>query len=209
MKKLKLIIAALLSFSVAAMPIPVYADAVITGEIKDDLTLEIDNEKFSEVEILNPGDTWENKITIKNNSDLDYDVSLVEITNNIEDPILYNNVECDVVVNNESVHNGKLSDTVEENWIAVKANSTVDYIVKFLAPGPDMDNSMQGRPLSVKFTFEARIEEIPVDESDENNIQPVQTGDRTDIIVLAVMGSVSLIFFGIFCYKKYKEKKRN
>ena len=132
MKKLKLIIAALLSFSVAAMPIPVYADAVITGEIKDDLTLEIDNEKFSEVEILNPGDTWENKITIKNNSDLDYDVSLVEITNNIEDPILYNNVECDVVVNNESVHNGKLSDTVEENWIAVIANSTVDYIVKFL-----------------------------------------------------------------------------
>lgn len=174
MKKILLNILFVIMAVYIFIPLEVYADTTIKGDITNKLVLEADSKLFSHLEILNPGDRWDDKIIIKNESDYDYQVSLVEIANNIKDDALYNIVESTITFDDEVIYKGTLNAFINctEKWIDIKAKNKIVFKVSFYAPD-ELDNSYQGKDLNAKFVFEARIEELPVD---SGNGKIVQTG---------------------------------
>lgn len=192
-------------------PLQVYAETKIKGEVTDNLEINASDKYFSKKEILTPGDIWKSSITVENTGDYDYDISLDSIESNTEDTSLHNIVEVVIKHGDDIIFDGPLSSEVKEKWITVKAHDKIEYNLEFTAP-TEMSNELQGKKLDSKFVFEARIEEIPVVESGEDDTgisKTVKTSDDNKIdnyIFLSMLG-VTGIFTSIHLVLKNKKKE--
>ena len=193
MEKLYTLIIALLLMTVS---VPVYATdtskpivqhiggTTLIGEVSDKISIEFSNKCFFEADIMNPGDTWESIISLKNNStDTNIQVSLVEIYSLLKDTKLFDALDLKIYLGEDLAYSGDYSKTPTPvfNWIDVPAGSSVDLKVITYFPG-ECGNEYQSTPFKADWVFEARMAEKPVDEGTPTkpvDNEKVKTGDES------------------------------
>lgn len=214
MKKLYTLIIALLLMITS---VPVYAadtskptvqhigGTTLIGEVGDNISIDFTNKCFFEAEIMNPGDTWESIISLKNNSpDTNIQISLVEIVSLLKDTKLFDALELEIYLGDDLIYSGDYSKTPTPvlYWIDVPAGSALELKVITHFPG-ECGNEYQNTPFKADWVFEARMAEKLVEEGDptkpvEN--EKVKTGDEPKnyygfyiLGAAAVLGSILLI----------------
>lgn len=211
MKKIYTLIIALLLMTIT---VPVYAadtskptvqhigGTTLMGEVSDKISIEFSNKSFFEADIMNPGDTWESIISLKNNStDTNIQVSLVEIYSLLKDTKLFDALDLKIYLGEDLVYSGDYAKTPTPvfNWIDVPAGSSVDLRVITSFPG-ECGNEYQSTPFKADWVFEARMAEKLVNEekSDKPTNEKVKTGDdithNYGYVFLGTACGVSLIF---------------
>ncbi|MCI9545794.1 MAG: hypothetical protein HFH60_03755 [Lachnospiraceae bacterium] len=191
MKKLYTLIMALLLMTVS---VPVYAadtskptiqhigGTTLIGEVSDKISIEFSDKCFFEADIMNPGDTWESVISLKNTSkDTNIQVSLVEIYSLLKDSKLFDALDLKIYLGEDLAYSGDYSKTPTPvfNWIDVPAGSSVDLRVITHFPG-ECGNEYQSTPFKADWVFEARMAEKPVKEETPGKPtnETVKTGDE-------------------------------
>lgn len=214
MKKLCTLITALLLMITS---VPVYAadtskptvqhigGTTLIGEVGDNISIDFTNKSFFEAEIMNPGDTWESIISLKNNSpDTNIQVSLVEIISLLKDTKLFDALELQIYLGDDLAYSGDYSKTPSPvfSWIDVPAGSALELKVITHFPG-ECGNEYQNTPFKTDWIFEARMAEKPVNEgtpTEPVENENVKTGDESKnyygwyiLGAAAILGSVLLI----------------
>ena len=186
MKKICLYLLSLITaFSLAA---PVYASnvnivededngTVLIGEFTDNIDIEFNNEYFFKEDIMNPGDVWESYITLKNNSDQNMQISLVEIKNVLEDSLLFDALKIEIYLDDGIVYKGNYNNTTSRifDWVDFPMHSEIKLKVITAFPG-ECDNAYQGKRFEADWIFEARCAEKTINEITD---EKTQTGDES------------------------------
>lgn len=189
---------------------PVYAETEVkmTGTYYDKFELKGNGTSLFDIPIMNPGDVWENSISIKNTTSDNMEVKLSEITNKNKDNLLFDVLEVVIKINGEVIYEGLYKDVPSSKWVTVSPNSSmvVDVTLKF--PG-ECGNEYQGKKLDSTWTFEARLPDgaTPTPKPPKDDKNPVPTGVVSGLYVGASICLGSLLFFILLGKRKDDEEK--
>lgn len=202
---------------------PVYAvkmDGVeITGTYSEQFKLETSSGSLFELPIMNPGDIWENKVNIKNDTESPMEIKLSEVVSDIEDTDIFDVLEAEIYINDKLFFEGLYKDIPASEWITIEPGDeiAIDVVLKF--PGT-CGNEYQGKEFDSTWKFESRLPEgakPPVDaEPDKDTTVKDETvpdsGRESNFhlfIGLAAISGVCLLLLIIPFKKNDKEEKRN
>lgn len=141
---------------------PIYATGLDTehgftliGEYKDRVSLISEGRDVFNVSNIAPGDMWHSSIKFKNKN-IRYNnsmvISLIDITNNIEDAAMFNILDVTATYNGEVVFTGKYNQIFENlSKLDFKHNDKLDFT--FSMP-IDCKNEYQNRILDSTWIFE-------------------------------------------------------
>lgn len=180
---------------------PVYAssDVEMVGTYSDKFELNSDGDLF-DIPIMNPGDVWENKVEIKNNTGEKMEVQLVEVVNDIDDAMLFDVLQVVITINGEEYYKGPYNNIHKSDWIPVENGKTMVVAVKLTFPG-ECGNEYQGKDLDSTWKFEARLPE-GAPETPEKPKDPVPTGVVRGAYIGGMVCIGAFIFFVILGKKK-------
>lgn len=213
MKKMySIILAIILMFSTMC---PVYATeevvqpsvqhiggATLIGEFADNLDIEFNNEYFFKADIMNPGDRWKSVITLKNTSDKDMQISLVEIKNVLKDTMLYDILYIEIYLGNDLIYTGDYNKIPAPvfYWINFPANSMYELNVYTYFPA-ECGNEYQNKSFETNWTFEVRA-------ANQVEEEEVRTGDQSkDPIIYSVLGITCLVAIILLVVNKKEDKE--
>ena len=160
----------------------------LVGEFADRIEVDFTETYFFKANIMNPGDRWESIITLKNNSDEDMEISLVEIRNMLDDSLLFDALDLEFYIGQELIYKGPYNATEKPvfNWIDFPKNSVYELYIYTIFPG-ECGNEYQGKKFEANWIFEVRCDEKQISEIPNEEID---TGDDTKI------GMYGYIFLG-------------
>lgn len=148
----------------------------------NDLGLEVipDSSKFFDLTNLNPGDTKEAKLTIKNNYIATFELFMraekVDSNSQGEDADLFKHLQLTIYLGDKEIYSGSMKDFATSNISLGKfePHEVGTLRAKIHLPGPETGNEYQGANLDTKWIFTAQLEEAFLGEDDEDD------GDKDD-----------------------------
>jgi LPXTG-motif cell wall-anchored protein len=143
---------------------PSYADdlEVIGNELGLEVTSE--NTRLFDLTNLNPGDTHEAKIDIKNNYTDPFEVFMkTERTSHQPEPgeaDLFEQLELTIYLDNVQIYTGPMKDYAKSNISLGDLNQNAEKELRAVVhlPGPETGNEFQGKSVEVKWIFIAQAD---------------------------------------------------
>lgn len=204
--------------------------AVLSGQFGEDaLVLDFDNDWFLHAPIVDPCDTFDSNITIKNNSDKDMEVRLIDIINQLEDNLMYKAFTVEIKKDGEVLYKGGLGDNKGDiiEWITIKPGELIvlNINTQFSC---EAGNEYQNKEMVTSWLFEGRIEEKEKPKEDKPDIpdkpdkpkeekittekpkeEITQTSDMSNVNqYLNIMSVVLLMLIaGLLAFNVKKERK--
>lgn len=161
--------AALLSLLVlftALLPQTAWADHEVredtielTGRFSGQFELTSSDVSIFALENMVPGDSWEGRLKVVNKTGGEMHMSLISITSNLEDNVLYDALDLKILLDGGLLYNGPYSGTRTPmvEWLEVPANQDVVFEI-FVSLPTTADNEVQGRKMDSTWLFEAYFE---------------------------------------------------
>lgn len=190
---------------------------VLTGEYTGKFTLSSNTSEIFNIENALPGNSWEGKITVKNNAARTMEVSLVDIESNLDDLALYNALELEIEVNSEIVYSGGYGATPDPVSMYYKIRPGEQLIFHVTVTFPEeCGNDFMGKEMDSNWTFEARYPDKvtkPDNKPDEPDKTPVQTGNEmadsnTTGSVFLIMAILCLVAAVVTFLRVYNAKSK-
>lgn len=138
----------------------------LTGSDVGEFTLDSNTSQMLFIEDAVPGDVWEGEITFKNKAGGPMEVSLLSISNKLDDDLLFKTLDLDIWIGEDTIYAGKYGETPTNvtPYYVIPAGSSMKIDVRISFP-PDVGNIMQGKAMDSSWTFEARYAGNSQDES--------------------------------------------
>ena len=130
---------------------------ILTGDDVGKFTLDSNTSQMFFVENAAPGDVWAGEITIENRARGPMEVALLSISNNSNDKTLFDTLDLDIWIGEDTIYAGKYGETPTKvtPFYVIPAGSAMKMDVRISFP-PDVGNIMQGKTMDSSWTFEAR-----------------------------------------------------
>ena len=196
-----IIFAFVLGLLFSVVPVHAIDNVEMTGTYSDKFELKLGENNLFDIAIMNPGDVWENSIDIKNTTGYDMEVRLFEVTNNIEDTMMFDVLQVIIEIDGEVVYEGPYNEIPASEWIKIKNGETAVVKVTLEFPG-ECGNEYQAKEFDSLWTFEARMDNSDIKPEEP----PVQTGvART----LYISGGICIGAFILFILLKDKKDEKD
>jgi LPXTG-motif cell wall-anchored protein len=175
-----------LLFSAFAPSMALAADVELIGNDKG-LELSMETDRLFNLTNLNPGDTHEANITIKNRHVRPYELFMraerVGVAPGEEEADLFKQLMLAVYIGEREVYSGSMAGFAATNISLGKfdLNETEKLRAVVHLPGSETGNEFQGKSVDVKWIFTAQADELEPEEPDEpkdpDKPFPPKTGD--------------------------------
>ncbi|HCA30261.1 MAG TPA: hypothetical protein DEP23_12200 [Ruminococcaceae bacterium] len=161
------------------------------------------NEPLFNMEKMVPGEASTAVVTIKNESNAPFSVSLNSKKTNGDDQ-LFQALMITVKDDNTIYYHGGLKELKNINLKPISSNKNENYTLHVLFPA-DLGNEYQKKSVTVTFIFSTnRIDDV---NANQGNSQSTGTGEKTTALIIAVMISTGLL--GIIIYSSKVKRYRH
>jgi len=129
----------------------------LTGNFVGTFTLDSNTAHIFRSSNAAPGDVWDGEITIKNSAGGPMEVALLTIVSTLEDTALFETLELQIEVGNDTVYSGSYDTALDPitPFYVIPAGQAMVMKLRISFP-PEAGNEMQGKEMDSKWTFEAR-----------------------------------------------------
>jgi len=133
----------------------------ITGQLdggKFKLSPEVAENLFDIDGAVYPGGTWKKTVRVINSSSRSMYIALISVTSQDDDRALFDALETEIFVENETVYNGSYGAGSEEEPITetfrIPGGKTMEFDI-FVSLNAEYGNELQGKPMNSLWTFGA------------------------------------------------------
>lgn len=204
-KMCKIVCLCLAMLIMASCFIPVVGSAAetftpfyITGEHSDKFTITTNREEIFDISNASPGDTIKGEVVIKNNNKDKMEVAITDITTNIADRTLYENLDLKITHNGAVLYSGKYGSTPEPatNFIPIEGKKEIVFNVEVSFPEYS-DNTYQGKEMDATWVFEAKYYGKTAKTDNENTVKKEQVKTGVDLTSYNSNNKLIPVFIGL------------
>jgi len=132
-------------------------DIVLNSDFEGKFTFDCNESQIFQVDNAAPGDVWDGKITIKNSAGGPVEVALLTIVSDLEDTLLYDALDLDIRIGDDTVYSGKYGETPDPitMYYVLRTGKSMELDVRIAFPA-EAGNEFQGKAMDSTWTFEAR-----------------------------------------------------
>ena len=190
----------------------------VTADYSDSISISVEDDIFFDEHLMAPGDVYHSLIKIKNASEKDLQVSLIEVKNKNIDPALFEALDLRIDYNSDVVYEGKYKtiDSPVFGWITIPAHGERDMNITTIFPA-ECANEYQKTKLLADWVFETRISELDADDDSSNRdrqtpdeTEKTQTGDERNYYYgFFFLGAATVLALFIVILGIKKKQKKN
>lgn len=169
---------------------------------------------------MNPGDTRETAITLRNNYSTWYHLWIQTEEIAADDPSLFEVMELTVNYRGEVLYQGPVDGFAGELLYLgrLQPGDSEEMLVAVHLPGPETGNEYQGKSASAKWVFTAQASEEVVVEPEDPELEPDDTGVDPEkpgllpqtfgegVLYLLFLAGLLLLLLGVPLYRRHRQR---
>lgn len=160
----------------------------LTGTSTGRFELNTSNSTLFDLKNMVPGDTWYGRLHVVNDTNNKMELSIISITSNLEDELLFDLLDLQIAVDGEVVYDGSYGATPDPitDWMSVSRKEPMVIDLTVTLPSK-VGNEAQAKKMDSTWVFEARYEgktstdhsyryKVEYLDEDGNELLPNKTG---------------------------------